>query len=409
MDSEDHQWRGSFLYHMLMSAKQKRQASEEASALKARPGGACWGSSSCGEPRVGGEGLPGRRAVAVLYRCCFCGEDHPRQGSILYHMLTSAKQNQEAPDAPTARHGGACWGCSCGEEPRAGGEVLPAGRGAALRYRRCFRGEDHPRQGSILYSTPTSAKQKPVVQPGAPSGAFWVNPSYDTQLRVALKSPQVVREAASAGLLKTIRFIKYLPCFQVLPLDQQLVLVRSGWAPLLMLELAQDRVNLETMETSEPSRLKSSILTTRRRETAGDEQLPFSSRQQHLVPPVETGLLLSAADVQAIKGFLARCWSLGISTKEYAYLKGIVLFTPDLPGLRCVKYVQGLQWGIQQILGEHTRMMHKGYHARVSELNGVLFQLRFINANALVELLFRSIIGTVSMDDIMLEMLCAEL
>ncbi|KAM8752506.1 nuclear receptor subfamily 0 group B member 1 [Rhynchonycteris naso] len=409
MDSEDHQWRGSFLYHMLISAKQKRGASEEAAAPKARSGGACWGSSRGGEPRVGREGLPGRRAVAVLYRCCFCGEDHPRQGSILYHMLTSAKQTQEAPGAPTARRGGACWGCSCGEEPPAGGEVLPAGRGVALRYRRCFRGEDYPRRGSILSNMPTSAKPKPVVQRGAPSGAFWWTPSCDAQLRVALKSPQVVREAASAGLLKTIRFIKYLPCFQVLPLDQQLVLVRSGWAPLLMLELAQDRVNLETLETSEPSRLKSSILTTRRRETAGDGQAPFPSRQQHLVPPVETGRLLSAADVQAIKGFLARCWSLGISTKEYAYLKGIVLFTPDLPGLQCVKYIQGLQWGTQQILGEHTRMTHKGYHARVSELNGVLFQLRFINSNAIVELFFRSIIGTVSMDDMMLEMLCTEL
>lgn len=36
----------------------------------------------------------------------------------------------------------------------------------------------------------------------------------------------------------------------------------------------------------------------------------------------------SAGEIQAIKGFLAKCWSLDISTKEYAYLKGTVLFNP---------------------------------------------------------------------------------
>lgn len=40
-----------------------------------------------------------------------------------------------------------------------------------------------------------------------------------------------------------------------------------------MLELAQDRLNFETVETSEPSLLQS-ILATRRRETAGNEPPP---------------------------------------------------------------------------------------------------------------------------------------
>ncbi|XP_036127709.1 nuclear receptor subfamily 0 group B member 1 [Molossus molossus] len=406
MAGEHHQWPGSILYNMLMSAKQTHEASEAPEAPRTRPGpgGACWGCSCGAELPPSREGLPGRRAVPVLYRCCFCGEDHPRQGSILYHMLTSAKQVQENPEALR----GACWGCSCGAEPPVGREILPGVRAMALLYRCCFCGEDHPRQGSVFCNMPTSAKQTHAVLPGALPGAPWWNPSCGSQQRVALKSPKAVSEAASAGLLKTMRFVKYLPCFQVLPLDQQLVLVRSGWAPLLMLELAQDRVNFETVETSEPSWLQS-ILTTRRRETADDGPLPFPMLQQHLVPPTEAQHLPSATEVQAIKSFLAKCWSLGISTKEYAYLKGIVLFTPDLPGLRCVKYIQGLQWGTQQILGEHTRMTHRGYHTRVAELNSILFQLRFISANAVAELFFRSIIGTVSMDDMMLEMLCTNL
>ncbi|XP_037368466.1 nuclear receptor subfamily 0 group B member 1 isoform X1 [Talpa occidentalis] len=475
MAGEDHRWQGSILYNMLMSAKQTLAAPE---APEARLGGSCWGCSCGSEPPVGREGLPGGRAVALLYRCCFCGEDHPRQGSILYNMLTSAKQMQAAREAPETRVGGPCWGCSCGSEPGVGREVgteaLPGGRATALLYRCCFCGEDHPRQGSILYSLLTSAKQTHVApeapearlggswwdrsycaqrpggreeqlggrvvaplcrccccdedhpQPGGilyhkpgsakqthaapemPSGAPWWDPPCGAERRVTLKSPQVVCEAASAGLLKTLRFVKYLPCFQVLPLDQQLVLVRSCWAPLLMLELAQDRLNFETVETSEPSLLQR-ILTTRRQETAGEEPPPLPTGPLHLVPPPEAGRLPSAAEVQAIKGFLAKCWSLDISTKEYAYLKGTVLFNPDLPGLQCVKYIQGLQWGTQQILSEHVKMTHSGHQARFAQLNSALFLLRFINANVIAELFFRPIIGTVSMDDMMLEMLCAKL
>ncbi|XP_004063999.1 nuclear receptor subfamily 0 group B member 1 [Gorilla gorilla gorilla] len=470
MAGENHQWQGSILYNMLMSAKQTRAAPE---APETRLVDQCWGCSCGDEPGVGREGLLGGRNVALLYRCCFCGKDHPRQGSILYSMLTSAKQTYAAPKAPEATLG-PCWGCSCGSDPGVGRAGLPGERPVALLYRCCFCGEDHPRQGSILYSLLTSAKQThvaPAAPEARPGGAWWDRsyfaqrpggkealpggratallyrccfcgedhpqqgstlycmptstnqaqaapeerpraPWWDTSsgaLRpVALKSPQVVCEAASAGLLKTLRFVKYLPCFQVLPLDQQLVLVRNCWASLLMLELAQDRLQFETVEVSEPSMLQK-ILTTRWRETGGNEPLPVPTLQPHLAPPAEARKVPSASQVQAIKCFLSKCWSLNISTKEYAYLKGTVLFNPDVPGLQCVKYIQGLQWGTQQILSEHARMTHQGPHDRFIELNSTLFLLRFINANVIAELFFRPIIGTVSMDDMMLEMLCTKI
>lgn len=394
MAGEDHQWQGSILYSMLMSAKQPRAAPETPEAPSARLGVSCWGCSCGSEPQVGREGLSGGRAVALLYRCCFCGEDHPRQGSILYNMLTNAKQMHAAPEEPKAQLGAPCWGCSCGTDPRVGEEGPLGGRAVALLYRCCFCGDDHPRQGSILYSLLTSAKQtqgapeatearsgrslrelsycsqRLRASEGLPneqtmellyrsyfcgedhqrrSSIFYglprsVNQTHgvpDTQLEapwwatwcaaqrpVALKSPQVVCEAASAALLKTLRFVKYLPCFQVLPLDQQLVLVRSCWAPLLMLELAQDHLHFDTVETSEPSTLQRS-LTARRRETEGHQPPPLSILQPpQLVPPPGAEHFPSVAAVQIIKSFLAKCWSLEISTKEYAYLKGTVLFNP---------------------------------------------------------------------------------
>ncbi|ERE65052.1 nuclear receptor subfamily 0 group B member 1 [Cricetulus griseus] len=474
MAGEDHPLQGSILYNLLMSAKQKHAAAPV--EPKVRLGVQCWGCA-CGAQSIGDEeGLPGGQTSSLLYRCCLCGENHPRQGSILYSMLTSAKQSGSGTQASRARFGAPCWGCACGSpEPLVSREGTPARRAASLLYRCCFCGEEHPKQGSILYSLLTSAKQTHVSpeasearrggewwqlsyctesmddpeglqsaqamaflyrsyvcgeeQPqqsslacGTPGSsdqlprapeeqprALWWDASSGVQRPLTLKNPQVVCEAASAGLLKTLRFVKYLPCFQILPLDQQLVLVRSCWAPLLMLELAQDHLHIEMMEISEPSVLQKT-LTTRQQETQGAEPAdPLAKEQPQMVSTAEAGHLPSAAAIQAIKSFFLKCWSLNIDTKEYAYLKGAVLFNPDLPGLQCVKYIQGLQWRTQQILTEHIRVMQREYQIRSAELNSALFLLRFINTDVVTELFFRPIIGAVSMDDMMLEMLCAKL
>ncbi|NXE10898.1 NR0B1 protein, partial [Lophotis ruficrista] len=230
--------------------------------------------------------------------------------------------------------------------------------------------------------------------------------------RVALRSPQAACRAASAVLVKTLRFVQNVPCFQELPLEEQLLLVRSCWAPLLVLGLAQDRVHLETVESAEPSMLQR-ILTTRRQggQTPPRGPAPARPHHGHSPGPGPAGgpHPPSAGEIQAIKGFLAKCWSLDISTKEYAYLKGTVLFNPDLPGLQCTQYIEGLQREAQQALNEHVRLIHRGDEARFAKLNVVLFLLRSINANVIAELFFRPIIGAVNMDDMLLEMLCARL
>ncbi|XP_053160467.1 nuclear receptor subfamily 0 group B member 1 [Hemicordylus capensis] len=292
---------------------------------------------------------------------------------------------------------------------------------------RCRCCTDNRRQSSILYNILKSEEQRqqqqqqagteqPAAQPRQGGHATGLGCSCGSQRRVALKSPQVACKAASAVLVKTLRFVKNVPCFQELPLDEQLVLVRSCWAPLLVLGLAQDRVHFETVETTEPSMLHRILTNKRHEQEEADEReqlLLLHKTQEQLeltcAGSGTTGSAPSAGEIQAIKGFLARCWSLDISTKEYAYLKGTVLFNPDLPGLHCVQYIHGLQQEAQQALNEHVRLIHRGDQARFAKLNVALSMLRSINANVIAELFFRPIIGTVNMDDMLMEMLCAKL
>ncbi|NWS63138.1 NR0B1 protein, partial [Chunga burmeisteri] len=268
---------------------------------------------------------------------------------------------------------------------------------------------DSRRHSSILYNLLRSQERaaSPAGQ-GPRRGQASRGCPCGSRRRVALRSPQVACKAASAVLVKTLRFVQNVPCFQELPLEEQLLLVRSCWAPLLVLGLAQDRVHFETVESAEPSMLQR-ILTTRRQGEQSPPRGPAPGRPHH-GPGGDGGPHLpSAGEIQAIKGFLAKCWSLDISTKEYAYLKGTVLFNPDLPGLQCTQYIEGLQREAQQALNEHVRLIHRGDEARFAKLNVVLSLLRSINANVIAELFFRPVIGAVNMDDMLLEMLCAKL
>ncbi|NXX17899.1 NR0B1 protein, partial [Podargus strigoides] len=265
---------------------------------------------------------------------------------------------------------------------------------------------DSRRHSSILYSILRSEQR--AVPPAGQRPRRGQAPRScpcGSRRRVALRSPQVACKAASAVLVKTLRFVQNVPCFQELPLEEQLLLVRSCWAPLLVLGLAQDRVHLETVESAEPSMLQR-ILTTRRHGEQPPPRAPAPGRLHHGPGGPH---LPSAGEIQAIKGFLAKCWSLDISTKEYAYLKGTVLFNPDLPGLQCTQYIEGLQREAQQALNEHVILIHRGDEARFAKLNVVLSLLRSVNANVIAELFFRPIIGAVNMDDMLLEMLCAKL
>ncbi|KAK3509885.1 hypothetical protein QTP70_018511, partial [Hemibagrus guttatus] len=212
---------------------------------------------------------------------------------------------------------------------------------------------------------------------------------------VALRSPHATCAAASAVLAKTLRFVKSVPCFGELPACDQRALVRSGWAPLLVLGMAQDGLDFETRESTEPSMLQR-LLT-------GADERPASPRD-HGANVIAGGGGVALAEAQGIKAFLSKCWDLDISTKEYAYLKGAILFNPDIAGLQCQHYIQALQSEAHQALNEHVKLIHRGDTTRFAKLFIALSMLRSINANVVAGLFFRPIIGTVNMEELLLEM-----
>ncbi|XP_026077251.1 nuclear receptor subfamily 0 group B member 1-like [Carassius auratus] len=246
------------------------------------------------------------------------------------------------------------------------------------------------RQNSILYSILKNDSQIAQLgnQPRTPRLALSMRAcACGSKTKVSLRFPQTTCKAASAVLVKTLKFVKNVPCFRELPVDDQHTLVRSSWAPLLVLGMAQDRIDFETSETQEPSMLQRIL-------TSGQDKQDHQSNNG--------GVALT--DVQGIKMFLRKCWGLDISTKEYAYLKGAILFNPDVAGLQCQHYIQGLQSEANQALNEYVKMIHHGDSVRFAKLFLALCMLRSINANVVAGLFFKPVIGAVNMEELLLEM-----
>lgn len=128
---------------------------------------------------------------------------------------------------------------------------------------------------------------------------------------VCLQTPQVTCQAASDVLVKTVSFVKNLPSFQLLPWEDQLLLLDNCWAPLFLLGLVQEMVTFEVIETPAPSMLKRILL---------DDQC-----KRHELQRAQPTL----ASVQRLQCSLNEFWSLDLSPKEYAYLKGAILFNPS--------------------------------------------------------------------------------
>lgn len=139
---------------------------------------------------------------------------------------------------------------------------------------------------------------------------------------VRLCAPHRTCREALDVLAKTVAFLRNLPSFCHLPHEDQRRLLEGCWGPLFLLGLAQDTVTFEVAEAPVPSILKKILL-----------EEP-SSGAQGAQPPDRPQPSLAA--VQWLQRCLESFWSLELGPKEYAYLKGTILFNPgklpDTPG-----------------------------------------------------------------------------
>ncbi|NXH34785.1 NR0B2 protein, partial [Myiagra hebetior] len=239
----------------------------------------------------------------------------------------------------------------------------------------CHGKDKHP---AILYTL--------LSQTVPPGGARQRCPCHQRRA-VCLRTPRVTCQAASDVLLKTISFVRNVAAFHLLPREDQLLLLDGCWVPLFLLGLVQETVTFEVMEAPAPSMLKKILL---------------SGQSKGLEPE---GTQPTLAAVQRLQCCLHSFWRLDLSPSEYTYLRGAVLFNPDIPGLRAPLYIESLQWEAQRALRELLRPLHPEDQGRFSHILRVTSSLKSIPAALITDLFFRPVIGDMDMGELLVEML----
>ncbi|GLD58021.1 nuclear receptor subfamily 0 group B member 2-like protein [Lates japonicus] len=202
---------------------------------------------------------------------------------------------------------------------------------------------------------------------------------------VCLKDPKATCQDASSVLVKTICFMRSLPSFCQLPLGDQSSLLRHCWVPLFVLGLAQDRIVFEVTDVPYSSILRQILLRPGLSESQADQP--------------------TLAGVHRLRTCLHQLWNLDLSPKEYAYLKGVMLFNPVVQGLSAMLFIKGLQQEAQRALQEVIRLPHPEDAGRFRHILLAASAIQNVSHSLVTELFFKPLIGNTNMVHLLTEML----
>lgn len=202
---------------------------------------------------------------------------------------------------------------------------------------------------------------------------------------VCLKDPDSTCQVASSVLVKTICFVRSLPSFSQLPSGDQSSLLRHCWVPLFVLGLAREKIVFEVTNVPNSSILRQILL---------GPGLPGKESEQPTL-----------AGVHKLRSCLHQLWDLDLSPKEYAYLKGALLFNPAIQGLSASLFVEGLQQEAQRALQEVIHLLHPNDAPRFGHVLRAAATVQTVSHGLVTELFFKPVIGNTNMLHLLTEML----
>uniref|UniRef100_A0A3B3BRL9 Nuclear receptor subfamily 2, group C, member 2 n=1 Tax=Oryzias melastigma TaxID=30732 RepID=A0A3B3BRL9_ORYME len=188
-------------------------------------------------------------------------------------------------------------------------------------------------------------------------------------------------ESASRLLFLSMHWARSIPAFSALGQEANTSLVRACWNELFTLGLAQCAhvMNLSTILAAIINHLQSSIQ---------DEKLSGERVKQVM------------EHIWKFQEFCNSMTKLETDSYEYAYLKAIVLFSPDHPGVDSSGQIEKLQEKALMELQDYVQKTYPDDTYRLTRILTRLPALRLMNSSITEELFFTGLIGNVSIDSI---------
>ncbi|XP_066554281.1 nuclear receptor subfamily 2 group C member 2 isoform X1 [Amia ocellicauda] len=188
-------------------------------------------------------------------------------------------------------------------------------------------------------------------------------------------------ESASRLLFLSMHWARSIPAFQALGQDCNTSLVRACWNELFTLGLAQcaQVMSLSTILAAIVNHLQNSIQDDK---LSGDR------------------IKLVMEHIWKLQEFCNSMAKLEIDGYEYAYLKAIVLFSPDHPGLSSMNQIEKFQEKAQMELQDYVQKTYPDDTYRLARILMRLPALRLMSSSITEELFFTGLIGNVPIDSI---------
>ncbi|KAG7520362.1 nuclear receptor subfamily 2 group C member 2 isoform X1 [Solea senegalensis] len=188
-------------------------------------------------------------------------------------------------------------------------------------------------------------------------------------------------ESASRLLFLSMHWARSIPAFSALGQEANTNLVRACWNELFTLGLAQcaHMMNLSTILTAIINHLQSNNQ---------DDKLSGERVKQVM------------EHIWKFQEFCNGMTRLETDSYEYAYLKAIVLFSPDHPGVDSSGQIEKLQEKALMELQDYVQKTYPDDMYRLTRILTRLPALRLMNSSITEELFFTGLIGNVSIDSI---------
>ncbi|GIX77782.1 nuclear receptor subfamily 2 group C member 1-A, partial [Caerostris extrusa] len=205
--------------------------------------------------------------------------------------------------------------------------------------------------------------------------------SNHSKSRIILPQRPLYFESGSRLLFLSVHWARSIPAFQLLQPEVQATLVRSCWSELFTLGLAQcsQVMSVKTIFTAIISHLQTSVQQDRL----------SASRVKQVTD-----------HICKLQDFVNSMLRLQVDEHEYAYLKAIVLFSPDHPSLPSARQVEKFQEKGYQELRSYISQTFPENNDRFPKLLLRLPALRSLQPSITEELFFSGLIGNVQIDSI---------
>nr|ADT64884.1 retinoid X receptor [Gryllus firmus] len=186
-------------------------------------------------------------------------------------------------------------------------------------------------------------------------------------------------QATNKQLFQLVEWAKHIPHFTSLPLEDQVLLLRAGWNELLIAAFSH-----RSMEVKDGIVLATGLTIHR------------NSAHQAGVGTIFDRVLTE---------LVAKMREMKMDKTELGCLRSVILFNPDVRGLKSQQEVEMLREKVYAALEEYTRTTHPDEPGRFAKLLLRLPALRSIGLKCLEHLFFFRLIGDAPIDTFLMEML----